>query len=150
MRNPCSGAGQMAVVPANGIGYQCPRCGLLTIPYKNGVVRRHCVLETAPPDPPVGEIEQYQQDVFKALGVKNWKDAASAANGLRERIIFTRDFETLRFMLDQHAELVQHWRDQAAQYDTVHATMGSGWKACADDLAAALAGRGRPRPPQET
>ncbi len=30
------------------------------------------------------------------------------------------------------------WRGQAAIIDSFHATMGSGWKACADDLDAVL------------
>lgn len=36
--------------------------------------------------------------------------------------------------------LREQWRARAARVDTVHATIGIGWKACADDLDHALAG----------
>ncbi len=36
------------------------------------------------------------------------------------------------------ARLIAQWRAEARRYDSVHATLGSGWKACADDLEAAL------------
>ena len=34
--------------------------------------------------------------------------------------------------------LVEQWHAEGARLDSVHATMGSGWKACADDLATLL------------
>ena len=39
--------------------------------------------------------------------------------------------------------LVGRWRREGARCDSFHATMGAGWKACADELEAALAGAGR-------
>ncbi len=50
--NPCVGTGERADVGPNGIGHQCPSCGMLTIPYKNGTVRLHSVLEDGPPQRP--------------------------------------------------------------------------------------------------
>jgi hypothetical protein len=38
------------------------------------------------------------------------------------------------------AALVAQWRENGAHIDAVHATMGVGYKACADQLAAVLAG----------
>jgi hypothetical protein len=46
-------------------------------------------------------------------------------------------------LTDQIAQLVEKWRREGAMYDAFHATMGTGWKACADELAALLT-------PQET
>ena len=46
-----------------------------------------------------------------------------------------RDGAALRVLLE---ELVQRWRTAGARLDTVHATMGMGWKACADELDALL------------
>ncbi len=36
-------------------------------------------------------------------------------------------------------QLVETWRQEGARIDTFHATMGSGYKVCADELDAALA-----------
>lgn len=56
MTNRCPGTGHIAVVPANGIGHQCPHCGMLTIPYPGGTVRVHQPLQrpamTPSPRPP--------------------------------------------------------------------------------------------------
>lgn len=46
-----------------------------------------------------------------------------------------RDDAALRVLLE---ELVQRWRTAGARLDTVHATMGMGWKACADELDSLL------------
>ncbi len=43
--------------------------------------------------------------------------------------------------------LVQKWRTKADEVDGYHATMGTGWHACADELEAAL--RPSEGPPQE-
>lgn len=45
----CVGTGQQAKSGPNGIGHQCPVCGMLTIPYPNGRIRIHGPL---PPPPP--------------------------------------------------------------------------------------------------
>jgi hypothetical protein len=37
-------------------------------------------------------------------------------------------------------ELVEKWREEGARIDTFHATMGTGYTACADALAAVIAG----------
>lgn len=43
--------------------------------------------------------------------------------------------------MDQLKELIATWRARGASIDTFHATMGSGYKVCADELEAALARR---------
>lgn len=35
-------------------------------------------------------------------------------------------------------DLIQQWREKGASCDTFHATMGVGWKTCADELEACL------------
>lgn len=45
-------------------------------------------------------------------------------------------------MNDQLLVLIEQWRAKAAVKDAFHATMGMGWKACANDLEAALAASG--------
>lgn len=37
-------------------------------------------------------------------------------------------------------QLVEQWRADSLRLNTVHATMGSGWRVCADELDAALRG----------
>ncbi len=54
---------------------------------------------------------------------------------------YVKRAERAESTLAQIRALPTTWRQQGAQYDTVHATMGSGWKACADDLDAVLAPR---------
>lgn len=41
MNRICRGSGSQAVPASDGIGVKCRVCGLLTIPYKGGTVRRH-------------------------------------------------------------------------------------------------------------
>lgn len=41
---PCAGCGLQAVAGKMGIGFQCPSCGLMTIPFPNGTIRRHAAL----------------------------------------------------------------------------------------------------------
>lgn len=43
-------------------------------------------------------------------------------------------------------DLVGHWRVKGATTDTFHATMGIGWKACADELDALLSRSASPTP----
>jgi hypothetical protein len=43
-------------------------------------------------------------------------------------------------------ELVEEWRREAARLDSVHATMGIGYKVCAHALAACLAAEGEAEP----
>ncbi len=43
---------------------------------------------------------------------------------------------------------VEKWRAEGRRLDTFHATMGSGWKACADELAAILAADPLPAAPR--
>ncbi len=43
-------------------------------------------------------------------------------------------------------QLAATWRAQGQSYAAVHATLGSGWMACADDLSALL----RSTPPEST
>lgn len=45
MKRRCSGTGKMAIPCRDNIGVECPDCGLHTIPYKNGSVRRHGPLQ---------------------------------------------------------------------------------------------------------
>ncbi len=48
MYNRCIGSGTLAVVAADGIGFECATCGLKTIPYKCGTIRAHSSLGTTP------------------------------------------------------------------------------------------------------
>jgi len=41
MMRVCRGSGSQAIPRRDGFGRQCPACGLTTIPYPNGTVRRH-------------------------------------------------------------------------------------------------------------
>lgn len=43
-----------------------------------------------------------------------------------------------RVLLEQLQWIIGQWRTKAALMDATHATMGIGWKSCADDLAALL------------
>lgn len=51
------------------------------------------------------------------------------------------EIERLRAAQDdgQLRALIARWRNEAAMKDSFHATMGIGWKACADDLEKLLA-----------
>jgi hypothetical protein len=51
----------------------------------------------------------------------------------------TRERDDARARLTEVTRLVTAWRAEGARCGTFHATMGSGWKACADALAAVLA-----------
>jgi len=44
--------------------------------------------------------------------------------------------------LQQIKALVETWRAEGSRLDSAHATMGIGWRVCADELEAAL-GEGR-------
>jgi hypothetical protein len=81
--------------------------------------------------------EQAEKD--RACYLKNLEDAqgdiaaeVAANQQLREQF---RAADQLRV---EALALVEKWRAQGAIYDSHHATMGIGYKACADDLASLL------------